>query len=97
MHQKTKNKGEQYFKEGNVKLISQSPSHLFFKINDHEVYLKIIDGTKQWSCNALTQRRKTGKELWGCTMRTDIDHSKSYCSHTYAAELYLKNKGETND
>ena len=55
-----------------------------------EVSKKISSFEDKWFCNAVTLRRKTGPERWGCVMNTKADKTKPYCSHCLAVEKYLK-------
>jgi len=87
MHRYTINKAIKLVKCGSVKLCEDSkpPNFLHFKVtrNKYDIYRTVIKDQIAWSCNA--QRKD-----WGCMLNIKQDRSKPFCSHTLAAELYIK-------
>ena len=63
------------YRRGQVKLVSELPSALFFEVNEYSVFWS--EAKEQWSCTCEYS------SLWS--------RQKKDCSHVKSARIYLEN------
>ena len=96
-------KGQRIFETGGVTLVSRSTFNFHFQVKQDsgglaDVYLtlkRIADTViPHWDCNSKWENPNTGR-TWSCCMNNKDDRTFPYCSHSYAASLFLKQSMES--